>query len=376
MKSPNKVIQLIYALSMLWSISAFSSDGVLEINQACAINGGCFDGDTAGFPVLITNPGSYLLTSNLSVADPGTDGITLAANGISIDLNGFEIAGPETCTGAGETISCSAAQGPGNGISGFSFDNTQVRRGTIRGFAGSGVSVGAGSIAEDLATTQNANTGLVITSGTVRGCTASRNGGNGISALWASVTDSSASFNRFTGIQVGRSTVIGNISRSNGFDGFQSLSGTSVMRDNVATGNMRFGILCQSGFPFGACVITGNSITHNAAGGISGHDAVVALNNTIVKNGGAGVTLNLSAQVSGNTVLNNDGDGISVNSSSSVSNNAIRQNDGFGIFFLGSQSLYRDNTISINVGGTVGFGPGNSAVNVGGNVCNGSLTCP
>ena len=29
-------------------------DGVLEINQACAANTGCFTGDSAGFPVTIT----------------------------------------------------------------------------------------------------------------------------------------------------------------------------------------------------------------------------------------------------------------------------------------------------------------------------------
>ncbi len=37
---------------------AHAVDGVLEINQACAVNAGCFAGDTAGFPVTITGAGS------------------------------------------------------------------------------------------------------------------------------------------------------------------------------------------------------------------------------------------------------------------------------------------------------------------------------
>jgi hypothetical protein len=102
----------------------------------------------------------------------------------------------------------------------------------------------------------------------------------------------------------------------------------------------------------------------------------VVRNNTIFDNDGDGATLGKAANVDGNAVSNNSGNGISANSSSNLSNNALRENGGFGLFFLGSQSGYRDNTISVNTGGTVGFGPGNSAVNAGGNVCNGSTTCP
>ena len=36
-------------LLLTLAIPAFASDGVLEINQTCAVNTGCFAGDTAGF---------------------------------------------------------------------------------------------------------------------------------------------------------------------------------------------------------------------------------------------------------------------------------------------------------------------------------------
>ena len=41
-------------------------------------------------PFTITQPGSYYLTTNLTVS--GGDAITIAANGVTLDLNGFTIA--------------------------------------------------------------------------------------------------------------------------------------------------------------------------------------------------------------------------------------------------------------------------------------------
>jgi hypothetical protein len=56
---------LVLGCALLLSISSRAADGVIEINQSC-VAGGCFAGDTAGFPVTISQPGSYRLTSNLS----------------------------------------------------------------------------------------------------------------------------------------------------------------------------------------------------------------------------------------------------------------------------------------------------------------------
>ena len=97
-----------YGSALLWRIAllalglsspALAVDGMLEINQACAVSTGCFSGDAAGLPVTITAAGSYRLTSNLTVPDENTDGIVVSANDISIDLNGFGIIGPVTCSG-------------------------------------------------------------------------------------------------------------------------------------------------------------------------------------------------------------------------------------------------------------------------------------
>ena len=76
-------------------------DGVLEINQTCAVQTGCFAGDTAGWPVTITEGGSYRLTSNLIVPDKTTGAILVSTSSVSIDLNGFEIVRSD-CVGATE----------------------------------------------------------------------------------------------------------------------------------------------------------------------------------------------------------------------------------------------------------------------------------
>ena len=70
---------------------ANASDGVLEINQTCAVQTGCFPGDTAGFPVTITEADrrSYRLTSDLVVPLPSNTGIYLHISSATLDLGGF-----------------------------------------------------------------------------------------------------------------------------------------------------------------------------------------------------------------------------------------------------------------------------------------------
>ena len=92
---------------------ALAVDGAREIHQACVATG-CFPGDTAGWPVLITEPGSYVLTSGLTVPDANTTAISIDAPHVSLDLHGFSITGPNTCDfgngtcGGGGSMVCSS----------------------------------------------------------------------------------------------------------------------------------------------------------------------------------------------------------------------------------------------------------------------------
>ena len=74
------------------------TDGVTQIDQNKALAGSVTPGDAPGFPITITRPGSYRLTSNLTVPDADTTAIEIAADHVTLDLNGFAILGPTDCS--------------------------------------------------------------------------------------------------------------------------------------------------------------------------------------------------------------------------------------------------------------------------------------
>lgn len=64
----------------------------IVITQAKALAGNVTPGDTAGYPVTLSQPGAYILGSNLSVT-ANQYGIIPLTNNVDIDLNGFRIYG-------------------------------------------------------------------------------------------------------------------------------------------------------------------------------------------------------------------------------------------------------------------------------------------
>lgn len=148
---------------------AWAGGGVLEINQDCAAVG-CFSGDTAGFPVTITQPGSYALTSDIAVTgDAGsTIGILIQASPTRLDLGGFTVSGGGSCAGS-PVNSCAGAQAF-RGIQLASSNRlVSIRNGTVRGFGNDGVemfSATDGTLVEDMTITENGGVGF-FASGTV-----------------------------------------------------------------------------------------------------------------------------------------------------------------------------------------------------------------
>ena len=73
--------------------AAFPAYGQFEIDQTCAIDTGCFPGDDPGYPVTITEPGTYTLTGDLY--NDGEYVYTIEGNPLAdIDMAGFNILGP------------------------------------------------------------------------------------------------------------------------------------------------------------------------------------------------------------------------------------------------------------------------------------------
>ncbi len=88
-------VLLCLAMLTVFASSAFAVDGVVLIDQTRALAGSVTPGDTPGFPVTISVPGSYKLSGNLTVP-AGVDGIVIQSDNVTIDLNGFSIVGAES----------------------------------------------------------------------------------------------------------------------------------------------------------------------------------------------------------------------------------------------------------------------------------------
>ena len=164
-----------WALTVALTLTVQAADGVIEINQAIVEANG-------GFPYVISEPGSYKLTGNLTVPDENTTAIEVQADNVTVDLNGFAIIGPVQCTAENGSVSCSA-QGTGIGVQAQIFVfATVVRNGSVRGMGSAGVSIQSGRV-EGVRALQNGGNGIRFGRGIVRGCLAQSNGTTGISGI-------------------------------------------------------------------------------------------------------------------------------------------------------------------------------------------------
>jgi hypothetical protein len=287
---------------------ATADDGRGEISQACAL-AGCFAGDSAGFPVVLTTPGSYALTSTLSVTDASQHGISIqsATEGVfTLDLNGFTIAGPVTCTGQGSTLACGA--GAGIGITGPSA--LVVQNGRVTGFGAGGIAAGARSRIE-----------RVI---------ADANGGPGILAG-------------------DNSLVLQGLARRNQGPGIE-LDVASLVEGSAAAENLAHGILLSAGG-----VVKESSVDRNGQSGIEGLGAAQIEAITAAQNAATGIAAGVGGTVIDSTAHSNGGAGISAADGSALGRNTVRGNTGLGLA-LSATATYREHTISANSGGSASSG--------------------
>lgn len=296
-------------LALLSPGLALAVDGVREINQTCAVQTGCFPGDSAGFPVTISAAGSYRLTSNLTfsatLGPPSSDFIEISADRVTLDLNGFEL----RCTFPLTGNPCSRGTFAGIDVTG---SGIRIENGFVSGMPGRGITAsGFDVVVERVQVIDNGGTGILLggRNGVVRNCLSASNDLAGI--FNGSATPSEGTLTE------------GNVVRDNGDDG---ITGSGMVRNNVVVGNGNVGIS------------TGQAV------------------------------------VEGNTVRANDGDGIFVVGATLVLDNVVVGNGGYGVQGFSSFS-YRGNMILGNTQGTVIVSSG-TALDTGGNACNGSLVCP
>lgn len=231
-------------LAVMAASPVFAVDGIVLIDQNKALAGNVTPGDAPGFPVTISLPGSYRLAGNLTVPSADTSAIVIAPGtpGVTIDLNGFAIVGPTSCSGF--PLVCSPL-GSGMGISAAS-DATNVtrginvRNGTVMGMGSAAVYlIPVGGAVDNMTIISNGGDGLFIELGTATNNRIIKNGGNGISGGNSVITQNMISGNRFAGISVNDSIATNNALITNGSYGLAA-SNTGFASNTFSSNNGSF----------------------------------------------------------------------------------------------------------------------------------------
>lgn len=320
---------------------------IVEIDQDCAVNTGCDTGtDVASFPVTITEPGSYRLAGNLTNSSQHVDTISIETSNVVLDLNGFALFGPVTCTGTPVT-SCDPTGALGMGVSVTAPDvgsSVTIMNGAIQGMGRIGIFCSAPckiirvhvsqndhagiatsnneAIVENVISYRNGNSGFKM-NGLLRNCQATGNGFKGIESpnvgsiaidscaatqnasdgfsIRGSVARSKASGNSGHGFRLlSGTTVVGNSAHDNVMSGFITpISAGLTFRDNTAHSNN------VHGFDIDEALLIGNTASANGDDGFVCTDCVM-LDNLSVDNTNNGVVFEGASSVwGGNTLLNN-----------------------------------------------------------------------
>jgi len=312
----------------------------------------------SSLPILISAPGSYYLTTNLT-GTVANAGITIEASGVTLDLNGFELTGvPGSLVG----IDVPAAR-----------RNIEIRNGTVRdwGLHGvhvsppssncileglraysngldsinqNGIGVGSDSLIRACVAEANQASGIKTGSGcTVSECVASDNGNRGISVSFGcTVSHCTVQGNGFDGIGASSvCTITECTARANGFDGIAASTGSTISRCSALLNT-------QNGIEVTTSMVIGCTANNNLGNGISAGTSSRVSECKASSNQGDGIISGDGSTITDCTAVLNTGDGIEVSTSCHVANNACEGNgagagDGAAIHVVGIGNLIENN---------------------------------
>ena len=204
---------------------------------------------------VISNSGSYFLTTNLTGVPGKPYIIALRANNVTLDLCGFSLLGNSTFS-YGITIPINF------------YTNLVVRNGMVSGFNASGINcddIYNGHF-EQLVLSQNNTAGLICgRNSRVRDCQAFGNTGDGFQLLsYCEIQNCSASNNKGIGIHVfeAGSRIENNHALRNGI-GVQVDSGGNMVTGNSASGNVTNAFSIVAGNMAGPILNSPTMITTN-----------------------------------------------------------------------------------------------------------------
>ena len=325
----------------------------LQNAPASAVNTG-----NGAYHFIINQAGSYYLSGNLGVTK--NNGIQINAEGVTLDLNGFEI-----------------SRASGSGGNGIEIPNTRhrasVRNGSIRGFGNGVMSLNAGSEARGCSF-QNLSVSGCISGGIIAGigavldsCRASDNSGSAAISAGdgSSLTNCTVSNNTTTlGIDAGGGSSLINCSATDNTVTSAITSGStgSSFTNCTASGNTAdYGIRAGFGSSVTNCVAQFNTSAAAVSVGISVGSGSTITNSTSRSNSstatstsstGMGFDLGLTSTITGCTASFNEGDGIKVISHCIVRGNTSASNgnggDGAGIHATEDDNRIEGNNVVIN----------------------------
>ncbi len=354
-----------------------------EVEPRIAINLANTPGD-ADSRFKITQPGSYYLTGNITGV-VGRHGIEIAASGVTLDLNGFDLVGVPAM-GAFDGVVQNTA----------SLRNVAVRNGSVRSWGRDGINLGSfgvsGCRVEDVRAADNTRIGIragfnavvsdcatsggqegvnVLDGSSVTRCTATGTSNWGINAgAGSTVANCTADANAGIGIfLVGGGTVTDCSARANTGNGIEVGLGCEVANSS-AVSNSADGIRTDSG-----CTITTCSASQNGDSGIRTIDGCTVIACTVALNAVNGIEVGVGCTIADCTSRANSSHGIRSSSESVIRGNTCSTNGngglGAGISTVGSDSRIEGNNCTGADGGIVVNDSGNIIIK---NTCSGNTT--
>jgi parallel beta-helix repeat protein len=298
--------------------------------------------------IIITDSGSYYLSSNLNVTK--VNGIDISATDVTLDLNGFTIARTSGTGGAGiralsigSSIRDGRVTGFNDGVNGSGAESLLFENLTASECLASGIFAGASSRIINCRAINNNGHGIIaLQSSSVSGCTVYNNSGtygifvhNGSIVAECSVYDSTGTY----GIYGGDSSIIRDcaVYLNDVWCGIYVGSGRVIdcsVYDNTGTDSASYGIYSLNNSLISGSLAYGNSNTNSPG----------------TSTRGCGIYAGSSSTVKNCNVTSNDGDGIRVVAGCLVFGNNSESNgsggDGAGIHATLSDNRIENNNVT------------------------------
>lgn len=328
----------------------------------------------ANSQIIITNSGSYYLSSNLNVTQ--ANGIYISAPGVTLDLNGFLITRTSGSGGNGiwstgtllTTVHNGTVVGFDIGILANLVAGCRLEKVAVSGCSSFGMLVGVGARIIDCSAHDNAGTGIYAGKGSsLSGCIAYSN--QGLAGLYSAEgsawNDCTAYDNESTsGIQaLYGSTLKGCVAYDNhGSYGIRVGYGSTLNNcsafSNQGTGSSSYGIYTGPGSTVLGCSAYSNGNTNAPSSASQGVGILIGIGSSIKDcslrgNLGDGIYVNSDCLVEGNICVNNgllDGDGAGIHVASfqcRIDGNSVTKNDR-GIDVDGANNFIVRNTAAWN----------------------------